>query len=147
MRKSDAQLDFDLDLAKQRTAENPVFYVQYGHARVASIFKQAAALGFDRAAVVAADVTRLTEPDELALIRLLAQLPETVEQAALEREPHRVVFYLMQLAGDFHRYYNRNRILGEDRELAQARLLLAANVQKVIRVGLRLLGISAPDTM
>jgi len=147
MRKSDAQLDFDLDLAKQRTAENPVFYVQYGHARIASIFKQAAALGFDRTAVAAADVTRLTEPDELALIRLLAQFPEAVEQAALEREPHRVVFYLMQLAGDFHRYYNRNRILGEDRELAQARLLLAANVQKVIRVGLRLLGISAPDTM
>jgi arginyl-tRNA synthetase len=147
MRKSDAQLEFDLDLAKQRTAENPVFYVQYGHARIASIFKQAAGLGIDRQAAAAADVTRLTEPDELALIRLLAQFPETVEQAALEREPHRVVFYLMQLAGDFHRYYNRNRILGEDRELAQARLLLAANVQKVIRVGLRLLGISAPDTM
>ena len=147
MRKSDAQLDFDLDLAKQRTAENPVFYVQYGHARIASIFKQAAGLGIDRQAAATADVTRLTEPDELALIRLVAQFPETVEQAALEREPHRVVFYLMQLAGDFHRYYNRNRILGEDRDLAQARLLLAANVQKVIRVGLRLLGISAPDTM
>ncbi len=147
MRKSDAQLDFDLDLAKQRTAENPVFYVQYGHARVASIFKQAAPLGLDRAAADGADPRRLVEPDELALIRLLAQFPETVEQAALEREPHRVVFYLMQLAGDFHRYYNRNRILGEDRELAQARLLLAANVQKVIRVGLHLLGISAPDTM
>ncbi len=147
MRKSDAQLEFDLDLAKQRTAENPVFYVQYGHARVASIFKQAAALGLDRAAAAAADVTRLGEADELALIRLLAQFPETVEQAALEREPHRVVFYVMQLAGDFHRYYNRNRILGEDRELAQARLLLAANVQKVIRVGLQLLGINAPESM
>jgi arginyl-tRNA synthetase len=147
MRKSDAQLEFDLDLAKQRTAENPVFYVQYGHARVASIFKQAAALGLDRAAASGADVTRLGEADELALIRLLAQFPETVEQAALEREPHRVVFYLMQLAGEFHRYYNRNRILGEDRELAQARLLLAANVQKVIRVGLQLLGINAPESM
>lgn len=147
MRKSDAQLDFDLDLAKQRTAENPVFYVQYGHARIASIFKQAAALGLSRADAAAADPSRLVEVDELALIRMLAQFPEAVEQAALEREPHRVVFYLMQLAGDFHRYYNRNRILGEDRELAQARLLLAANVQKVIRVGLHLLGISAPDTM
>lgn len=147
MRKSDAQLEFDLDLAKQRTAENPVFYVQYGHARIASIFKQAAAAGYDRADVGAADPSRLVETDELALIRMLAQFPETVEQAALEREPHRLVFYLMQLAGDFHRYYNRTRILGEDRDLAQARLLLAANVQKVIRVGLQLLGIGAPDTM
>ncbi len=147
MRRSDAQLDFDLDLAKQRTAENPVFYVQYGHARVASIFKQAAAVGLGRAAASAADPSRLTEADELALIRLLAQFPETVEEAALEREPHRLVFYLMQLAGDFHRYYNRNRILGEDRELTQARLLLAANVQKVIRVGLRMLGMTAPESM
>jgi arginyl-tRNA synthetase len=147
MRKSDAQLDFDLDLAKQRTAENPVFYVQYGHARVSSIFRQAAVLGLDRAAIAGADVRRLVDPDELALMRSLASFPETVEHAGLEREPHRVVFYLMELAGDFHRYYNRNRILGEDRELAQARLLLAANVQKVIRVGLEMLGISAPDTM
>jgi arginyl-tRNA synthetase len=147
MRKSDAQLDFDLDLAKQRTADNPVFYVQYAHARVASVFRQAEAVGIDRAGVTDADTSRLVDPDELALVRSLTQFPETVEQAALEREPHRVVFYLMQLAGDFHRYYNRNRILGEDRELARARLLLVANVQKVIRVGLRLLGMSAPDTM
>jgi arginyl-tRNA synthetase len=147
MRKSDAQLDFDLDLAKQRTADNPVFYVQYAHARVASVFRQAEALGIDRDGVTDADTTRLVDSDELALVRSLTQFPEAVEQAALEREPHRVVFYLMQLAGDFHRYYNRNRILGEDRELARARLLLVANVQKVIRVGLRLLGMSAPDTM
>jgi arginyl-tRNA synthetase len=147
MRKSDAQLEFDLDLAKQRTAENPVFYVQYAHARVASIFRQAAAAGIERAAVAAADPARLTDPEELALIRSLASFPEAVEQAALEREPHRVVFYLMQLAGDFHRYYNRTRILGDDRALAEARLLLAANVQKVIRVGLRMLGMSAPDSM
>lgn len=147
MRKSDAQLEFDLDLAKQRSAENPVFYVQYGHARIASIFKQAAAAGHDRAAVGVADPSRLVEPEELALVRALAQFPETVEQAALAREPHRLVFYLMQLAGDFHRYYNRTRILGEDRELSRARLLLAANVQKVIRVGLQLLGIGAPDAM
>jgi arginyl-tRNA synthetase len=147
MRKSDAQLEFDLDLAKQRTSENPVFYVQYAHARIASLFKQAAAAGLDRATAAGADARRLTEADELALIRLLAQFPETVEQAALEREPHRVVFYLMQLAGDFHRYYNRSRILGEDRELARARLLLAANVQTVVRVGLEMLGISAPESM
>jgi arginyl-tRNA synthetase len=147
MRKSDAQLEFDLDLAKQRTAENPVFYVQYGHARIASIFRQAATLGLERGGLGDADLTRLDDPDELALIRSLAQFPETVESAGLEREPHRLVFYLMEIAGDFHRYYNRNRILGEDRALSAARLVLAANVQKVIRVGLQMLGISAPDTM
>jgi len=147
MRKSDAQLEFDLELAKQRTAENPVFYVQYAHARVASVFRAAAALGLDRAAVAAADPTHLVDGAELVLIRGLAQFPEVVEASALELEPHRLVFFLMELAGEFHRYYNRTRILGEDRELAAARLLLAANVQKTIRVGLTMLGIAAPDTM
>ncbi len=147
MRKSDAQLEFDLDLAKQHTAENPVFYVQYAHARVASLFRTAAERGLDRAAAAAADPSRLTEADELALIRRLAQFPEIVEASALELEPHRLVFFLVDLAGEFHRYYNRTRVLGEDLGLAAARLLLAANVQKVIRVGLTVLGIAAPDTM
>ena len=147
MRKSDAQLEFDLDLAKQRTAENPVFYVQYAHARVASIFRAAHEVGLDRAAVAAADPSRLVQEEELALIRRLAQFPEIVEGAALELEPHRVVFFLMELAGEFHRYYNRTRILGDDRDLAAARLMLAANVQKTIRAGLAILGISAPDSM
>jgi arginyl-tRNA synthetase len=147
MRKSDAQLEFDLELAKQRTAENPVFYVQYGHARVASVFRTARDLGLDRAAAAAADPARLVDPEELALIRRIAQLPEVVEASALELEPHQLVFFLMALAGEFHRYYNRTRILGEDRALAAARLLLAANVQKTIRVGLGMLGIAAPETM
>lgn len=147
MRKSDAQLDFDLELAKRQSSENPVFYVQYAHARVASVLRQAAEAGIDREAVAGADPVRLSEPDELALIRRLAQFPETVEASVLELEPHRVVFFLMELAGDFHRYYNRTRILGEDRELAVARLLLAVNVQKVVRVGLDMLGIGAPETM
>jgi arginyl-tRNA synthetase len=147
MRKSDAQLEFDLDLAKQRTAENPVFYVQYANARVASVFRAAAGLGLDRAAAAAADPTRLKDSAELALIRGITQFPEVVEASALELEPHRLVFFLMELAGEFHRYYNRTRILGEDRELAAARLLLVANVQKTIRVGLTMLGVAAPDTM
>jgi arginyl-tRNA synthetase len=147
MRKSDAQLEFDLELAKQRTAENPVFYVQYAHARVASVFRTARDLGLDRAAAAAADPARLVDPEELALIRRIAQLPEVVEASALELEPHQLVFFLMALAGEFHRYYNRTRILGEDRALAAARLLLAANVQKTIRVGLGMLGIAAPETM
>ena len=147
MRKSDAQLDFDLDLAKQRTADNPVFYVQYAHARVASVLRTAAEAGLERPAVAAADPSRLEDPDELALIRSIAQFPEVVEASALELEPHRLIFFLMELAGDFHRYYNRSRIVGDDRELAAARLLLVANVQKVIRAGLIMLGISAPDSM
>ncbi len=147
MRRSDAQLDFDLDLAKQRTAENPVFYVQYAHARVSSVFRAAAEIGIGRESVRGGDVSRLVEDEELALIRRLAQFPETLEASSLELEPHRLIFYLMELAGDFHRYYNRTRILAEDRGLARARLMLAANVQKVIRLGLTLLGIAAPDTM
>ncbi len=147
MRKSDAQLDFDLDLAKQRTAENPVFYVQYAHARVASVFRTAAELGLSRGDATAADPARLDQADELALIRRVAEFPEVVETSALELAPHRLVFFLMDLAGEFHRYYNRHRILGEDRGLAAARLLLAANVQKTIRAGLGMLGITAPDTM
>jgi len=147
MRKSDAQLDFDLDLAKQRTSDNPVFYVQYAHARVASVFRTARESGLDLSAAAAADPSRLTEAEELALIRRLAQFPEVVEGAALELEPHRLVFYLMELASEFHRYYNRTRILGDDRGLAAARLLLAANAQKTIRSGLGILGITAPETM
>lgn len=147
MRKSDAQLEFDLDLAKQKTAENPVFYVQYAHARIASLFRAAAALGLDRAAATTADPARLEQAEELALIRQIARFPEVIEDSALEVEPHRVVFFLMELAGDFHRYYNRTRILGDDRELAASRLLLAANVQKVIRAGLELIGIGVPETM
>ncbi|HEY2385569.1 MAG TPA: arginine--tRNA ligase [Candidatus Binatia bacterium] len=147
MRKSDAQLDFDLDLAKERTSDNPVFYVQYAHARVASVLRMARESGLDTAALGEADPSRLTEAEELALIRRLAQFPEVVEGAALELEPHRVVFYLMELASEFHRYYNRTRILGGDRALAAARLLLAANAQKTIRSGLAILGITAPDTM
>ncbi len=147
MRKSDAQLDFDLDLAKERSSDNPVFYVQYAHARVASVFRAAAETGLDRATAAAADPTRLQKAEELALIRRVAQFPETVEGAALDLEPHRVVFFLMELAGEFHRYYNRTRILGDDRELSAARLLLAANVQQTIRNGLGILGITAPDTM
>jgi len=147
MRKSDAQLDFDLDLAKQRTSDNPVFYVQYAHARVASVFRTARESALDLSAAAAADPSRLTEAEELALIRRLAQFPEVVEGAALELEPHRLVFYLMELASEFHRYYNRTRILGDDRGLAAARLLLAANAQKTIRSGLGILGITAPETM
>jgi arginyl-tRNA synthetase len=111
------------------------------------VFRTARESGLDLSAAAAADPSRLTEAEELALIRRLAQFPEVVEGAALELEPHRLVFYLMELASEFHRYYNRTRILGDDRGLAAARLLLAANAQKTIRSGLGILGITAPETM
>jgi len=137
---------FDLDLAKERSAENPVFYVQYAHARVASVFRAAEAMGLDRASA-----RRATDAPHRGR-RAGAHPPRRAvpggrRGAALELEPHRVVFFLMELAADFHRYYNRTRILGDDRELAAARLLLVANVQKTIRAGLGILGIAAPDTM
>jgi arginyl-tRNA synthetase len=147
MRSTSAHLDFDIDLAREQSNDNPCYYVQYAHARVASVFRTARESGLDLSAAAAADPSRLTEAEELALIRRLAQFPEVVEGAALELEPHRLVFYLMELASEFHRYYNRTRILGDDRGLAAARLLLAANAQKTIRSGLGILGITAPETM
>jgi arginyl-tRNA synthetase len=149
MRKADSHLDFDLDLAKQQSSENPVFYVQYAHARVASIFEQA-----HRSGIVwnAADLgTIAVEPlqlaEEIELIRRMAQFNDVLEESVRELEPHRMVFFLLDLAGEFHRYYNRTRILSEDRELTRARMLLAHMVQLTIRRGLTLLGIDAPVKM
>ena len=146
MRKSDSHLDFDLELAKKESSENPVFYVQYAHARIASIFEQAREKG---AAVPGADVEveSLAEPEELGLIKRLLQFSETVEESVKELEPHRLAFYLLELAGEFHRYYNRFRVITDDRELTAARLFLLRNVQKVVGRGLSLLGVTAPLKM
>ena len=149
MRKSDSHLDFDLELAKKESSENPVFYVQYAHARVASIFEQARRSGVEMADGSARDVKleRLTEPEELALIKHIVRFPEAVEESVNELEPHRLAFYLLELAGEFHRYYNRFRVVSDDADLTQARLLLLRNVQKVIGRGLTLLGVTAPLKM
>ena len=149
MRKSDSHLDFDLELAKKESSENPVFYVQYAHARIASIFEQARQSGVemtDRSAR-AVKLERLSEPEELALIKHVIQLPEAVEESVNELEPHRLVFYLLELAGEFHRYYNRFRVVSDDADLTKARLILLRNVQKVIGGGLTLLGVTAPLKM
>ncbi len=149
MRKSDSHLDFDLELAKKESSENPVFYVQYAHARIASIFEQAHQSGVemtDRSAR-AVKLERLSEPEELALIKHVIQLPEAVEESVNELEPHRLVFYLLELAGEFHRYYNRFRVVSDDADLTWARLILLRNVQKVIGRGLTLLGVTAPLKM
>jgi arginyl-tRNA synthetase len=149
MRKTDSHLDFDLDLAKQQSSDNPVFYVQYAHARVASIFEQAHRNGipWDAAEIGAIALERLQRPEEIELIRRMAQFNDVLEECVRELEPHRMVFFLLDLAGEFHRYYNRTRILSEDRELTSARMLVAQMVQLTVRRGLTLLGINAPTKM
>jgi arginyl-tRNA synthetase len=149
MRKSDSHLDFDLDLAKQQSSENPVFYVQYAHARVASIFEQAPKWGLDwnESAAAKAPLERLVLAEEMELIRRLIQFNEVLEESIGELEPHRIVFYLLELAGEFHRFYNRNRVLSDDRDLTCARLLLVRTIQATLRRGLDILGVEAPEKM
>jgi arginyl-tRNA synthetase len=149
MRKSDSHLDFDLELAKKESSENPVFYVQYAHARIASIFEQARQSGVDAKDVSAREVEldRLTQPEELGLIKRVIQFSDVVEESVGELEPHRLVFYLMEVAGEFHRYYNRFRVVSDDLALTRARLILLRDVQKVIGGGLNLLGVTAPLKM
>jgi arginyl-tRNA synthetase len=149
MRKSDSHLDFDLELAKKESSENPVFYVQYAHARVASIFEQARQAGAraDGLSAAAVKLERLTEPEELELIRRVLGFPEVIEESVNELEPHRLVFYLLELAGEFHRYYNRSRVISDDFDLTAARLLLVLSVQRIIGKGLNLLGVTAPLKM
>ena len=148
-RKSDSHLDFDLDLAKRQAPENPVFYVQYAHARLASIFREAGKAGLALPADLAEVDLGLLSDEELGLARKLIGMPEVVGGAVENLEPHRVPFYLLELAGDFHRYYNKpaNRIIGDKRELSVARLFLARLLKEGISNGLELLGVSAPDRM
>lgn len=144
LRKADSQLEFDLALAKKQSTDNPVFYVQYAHARIASVFRQAAEAGVVRDPDP--PLTPLGEAD-FPLVRLAASYPDVVESAARELEPHRMVFYALELSGAFHRYYNQHRILTDDRPLTQARLALMACVQQVLRSALGLAGVAAPERM
>jgi len=147
-RHYESQLDFDLEVAKQKTNDNPVYYVQYVHARISSIFKKATEeKGITSVTGDTASVSRLTEPADIALIKHMARYPEVIQAAAQWMEPHRIAFYLMDLAAAFHAYYNKHRVLVDDPQLADARLYLVLAVQKIIRNGLGLLGVSAPDTM
>jgi arginyl-tRNA synthetase len=146
-RKADSHLEFDLDLAKKQSADNPVFYIQYAHARVSSLFEQATKHGVHAASADASYLETLTAPEEIAVVKLLAQFTDVVEDAARALEPHRVVFYLIDLASEFHRFYNRHRVLTDDPQRTAARLYLARATQTVIRKGLGLLGVDAPDKM
>jgi len=146
MRKPDSQLVFDIDLAKQHSVDNPVYYVQYAHARICRIFESAAesGLAYDPAL---ARVELLETDEELRIIKTLASYPETVQSAAESFEPHRITSYLHNLAGELHSFYNCHRVLGDDPALTSARLFMLATVATVIKSALGLLGVSAPERM
>jgi arginyl-tRNA synthetase len=148
MRSHEQPLDFDLELAKSRSNENPVYYIQYAHARVASVMKQLAARGlaFDPAEGLA-NTARLAAAHEQAVLGSLTRYPETVEQAAVNRAPHTLAHYLRDLANVFHTYYNAEAFIVADPPLRNARLALVLGVQQVLRNGLALLGVSAPESM
>jgi arginyl-tRNA synthetase len=146
LRSHDQALDFDLELAKSRSNENPVYYIQYAHARVASVMKQLASKGFTFDAA-AADLALLTSSHEQAVITGISKYPEIVEYAALGRAPHALVHFLRDLANSLHTYYNAEQFIVEDPALRNARLTLVLAVQQVIRNGLGILGVSAPETM
>ncbi|MBA3033162.1 MAG: arginine--tRNA ligase [Gammaproteobacteria bacterium] len=144
LRKQDQSLDFDLDLAKSQSNDNPVYYVQYAHARVCSVLAQ---WGGEARTLAAADLALLASERELALAAKLAAFPELIDSAAHDYAPHAVAFWLRELAAEFHAWYNAERLLVDDAAQKQARLALAVAVRQVIRNGLRLLGVSAPDSM
>ena len=147
-RHYESSLDFDLELAKQKTNDNPVYYVQYVHARISSIHRKVERDKLDVSGFAPSDLSALETQEDIALIKALTRYPETVETAGALMEPHRITYYLMTLAAAFHTYYNRHRVLCEDDlRLTRARLHLISAVQKVIRNGLMLLGVSAPDAM
>ena len=146
-RKADSQLEFDLDLATKESQENPVFYVQYANARLSSIQKKALEKGISRIDLEKVALQKLCLPEELNMLKALASFPELVEDAALELSPHRVIFFLLDLAGQFHSYYNRHMVISDDHELTQARLWLAEALRIVFRNGLQVVGLSAPESM
>lgn len=144
LRKSDQHLDFDLDLAKSQSNDNPVFYVQYAHARICSVLEQ---WGEKVDALDQADTTLLVDPAELILLQKIIDFPDTIETAAREHAPHLIAFFLRELAGEFHSYYNATRFLVPDESLKIARLALIFAVRQVLSKGLSLLGVTAPHKM
>ncbi len=146
-RRSDSPLDFDLEVAKAQSMDNPVYYVQYAHTRVCSILRKAAEVGVPLPRPREVELDRLQLEEEVALARLLSEYPEQVKGAAQALEPHRITYYLQDLAGRFHSYYNAHRVLGQGEKLTAARLLLVQAVGAVLAGGLELLGVSAPEVM
>ena len=147
MRKADSQLEFDLNLATRESQENPVYYVQYGHARMCSILEQARAKGIALLPFAEVAAARLQEPEELELLKTMSQFSAVVENAALDLEPHKMIFFLLDLAGQFHSYYNKHKVVTDDVGLSQARLCLIRALLQVFRNGLTIVGLSAPEKM
>ncbi len=150
MRKADSQLEFDLDLATKEEKDNPVYYVQYGHARLCSILRRAKEMGLDAEKTEEADLSLLVEAEELQLLKSIAAFPAAIETAALELAPHKAIFFLMELAGELHSYYNKHKVIDPENvplAVTQARLCLVAGVQQVFRNGLLMLGLTAPEKM
>jgi arginyl-tRNA synthetase len=146
-RHYESALDFDLELAKKKTNDNPVYYVQYVHARISSIVRKAQERGISEIVRNDAAISGLNEPEEIQLIKIMARYPETIRCSAEYMEPHRITYYLMNLASAFHAYYNKHRVLTDEAELTIGRLYLVIAVKKIIRNGLSLLGVSAPEKM
>ena len=144
LRKSDQHLDFDLDLAKSQSTENPVYYVQYAHARICSVLTE---WGGDEGKLKQADLAPLTSAHELSLLQRLIEYPEIVEGAARELSPHLIAFYLKELAAEFHSYYNATRFLVPEAQIRNACLALVTAVRQVLRNGLGLVGVSCPEKM
>lgn len=147
MRKPDSQLEFDLDLATKESQENPVYYVQYAHARVCSILRQAVEKGVALPTTADADLSLLVEPEELGLLKQMGSFPTLIESCAMDLEPYRVIFYLMELAGLFHSYYNKHKVISDDGALSRSRLCLISGLRTVFGNGLKLVGLSAPEKM
>jgi arginyl-tRNA synthetase len=143
-RKADTEFVFDVDLALQQNDENPVFYVQYAHARINSIFQQ---WGGQISDLACADLSLLQSKASDHLLRRLAEFPELLTEAAAELAPHTLAFYLRDLAGDFHTFYNADRVLVDDQNLKAARLALLLATRQVLQNGLKVLGVSAPAKM
>ena len=148
MRKCEQHMDFDLDLAKSQSNDNPVYYVQYAHARICSVMHQL----HDRKQAHdegqgLANLHLLGEDHEQALMTTLSRFPETVEAAALAHEPHQIAYYLRDVATDFHTYYNAHQFLVDHAELRNARVCLILATRQVLRNGLALLGVGAPESM
>ena len=144
MRSSESHLDFDLELAKKESSENPVYYIQYAHARIGSIFRKAHEANLTESNE---HIQLLKAPEEIELVKKLLLFPEVVKDGAKSLAPHKVAYYLLELASEFHVYYNKCRVVDDDRDMSGARLYLIKCVKIVLSNGLKLLGVTAPDRM
>lgn len=146
-RHYESHLDFDLELAKKKSNDNPVFYVQYVHARISSIIRKGLEDGIGEVRWDKDIISVLSEPEEIQILKILASYPDVVRSSAELLEPHRITYFLMNLAAAFHSYYNKHRVLSDDPAVTKGRLCLVLAIKKVIRNGLKLLGVSAPEKM